>query len=401
MILQQHLVAGLQIAGRAPLGGQPEARERGDAAHAVIGGEAQRVAFRGGQVDQRLEGRAEEAFGGALMIEAVDTRLELLADELGHLARTLAGLHPGVGGDAGVGGADVLAPPVVVHLIDAVDEDEPRLGEVVGGRHDDVPHAARRQRLVDLAADQPVFARDVVLRVRPLAPHELGLVVELVLLGIVFLGEQREGEIPVLVRAHRCHEFVGDQQREVELAQAAVLALGADEFQGVRMSDVEGAHLRAAAATGRRHGEAHLVVDIHERQRAGRVGAGARDIRAARPQRREFVADAAAGLQREPGFVHLVEDVVHRVADGSGHRAIDGGGGGLVLQRAGVRSHAAGGNGAAAQRPDEALVPLVPYGFVLYVRQGTRDTLVGVVHGFVDGRAVFGGQAIFLVPDVE
>ena len=42
MILQQHLVAGLEIAGRAPLGGQAPARQRRDAAHAMIGGEAQR-----------------------------------------------------------------------------------------------------------------------------------------------------------------------------------------------------------------------------------------------------------------------------------------------------------------------------------------------------------------------
>ena len=182
----------------------------------------------------------------------------------------------------------------------------------------------------------------------------------LVLGRVVFLDEQREREIPVRVGPHGLHEIVGDQQREVELAQAAVLALGADEFQGVGMADVEGAHLRAAAAAGRRHGETHLVVDIHERQRAGRVRAGARYVRAARAQRREFIADAATGFEREAGFVHLVQDVVHRVDDGSGHRAVDGGGGGLVLERAGVGRDAAGRNGAAAQGPDETLVPVLP-----------------------------------------
>ena len=60
---------------------------------------------------------------------------------------------------AGVGGADVLAPPVVVHLVDAVDQDEAGLGEVVGGRHDDVPQPPRRQRLVDLAGDQALVVR--------------------------------------------------------------------------------------------------------------------------------------------------------------------------------------------------------------------------------------------------
>ena len=74
----------------------------------------------------------------------------------------------------------------------------------------------------------------------------------------------------------------GDQQRQIELAQPAVLALGANEIHRVGMADVERAHLRAAAAAGRRHGEAHLVVDIHERQRAGRVRAGAADTYAPR-----------------------------------------------------------------------------------------------------------------------
>ena len=82
-------------------------------------------------------------------------------------------LQARIGGDARVGGADVLAPPVVVHLVDAVDEDEARLGEVVGGRHDDVPHAPRRQGLVDLAGDQALVVDDVALVHRPFAPDEL------------------------------------------------------------------------------------------------------------------------------------------------------------------------------------------------------------------------------------
>ena len=54
---------------------------------------------------------------------------------------------------AGVGCTNVLAEPVVVHLVDLVDQHETRLGEIVGGRHDNVPDAARRQRLVDLAGN--------------------------------------------------------------------------------------------------------------------------------------------------------------------------------------------------------------------------------------------------------
>ena len=300
---------------------------------------------------------------------------------------------------AGVGGADVLAPPVVVHLVDAVDQHEAGLGEVVGGRHDHVPHALRRQRLVDPAEDQAGVVADVAGRLRPLAPDELAAVGGVLAddLGLA----HREGQLPVLVFAHGLHELVGDQQRQVELAQPARLALGADEFHRVRVADVERAHLRAAAAAGRRHGEAHLVVDIHERQRARGVGARARDVRAARTQRRELVADAAAGLQREAGLVHLAEDVVHRVADGAGHGAVDRRRRGLVLLRAGVRGDAAGRDRAAAQRPQELLVPGLADGRRLDVGQRPGDTLVGVVHRAVDRRAVLGGQAVFLVPDVE
>ena len=38
----------------------------------------------------------------------------------------------GVGSYARVGGANVLRPPIVVHLVDAVDQREPWFGEVVG-----------------------------------------------------------------------------------------------------------------------------------------------------------------------------------------------------------------------------------------------------------------------------
>ena len=167
------------------------------------------------------------------------------------------------------------------------------------------------------------------------------------------------------------------------------------------MADVERAHLRAAAAAGRRHGETHLVVDIHERQRPAGIRTGARHVRAARTQRRELIPDAAAGFECQAGLVHLVQDVVHRVRDGPGHGAVDGGRRGLVFERAGIGGDAAGGNGPAAQRPDEPFVPLLPGRLIFDIRQSAGHALVGVVHGLVDGCAVFGGQAIFLVPDVE
>ena len=309
--------------------------------------------------------------------------------------------EPRVGGHARVGGADVLAPPVVVHLIDAIDQHEAGLGEVVRRGHDDVPHAACRQRLVDLAADEAVVTRDVGLGRRPFAPHVLGRVAQVRLVGLEFLLRQREGELPVAIVLHRLDELVCHQQRQVELPQATVLALGADELHRIGVADVERAHLRAAAAAGGGNGEAHLVVDIHERQRARGVGAGAGHVGAARPKRREFVADAAAGLKREPRLVHLVQDVVHRVGDRARHRAVDRRGRGLVIERACVRGDAPGRDCAFPQRPKETLAPFLAHRLRLDIRERNSDALVGVVHGVVDRRAVFGRQSVFLVPDVE
>ena len=72
-----------------------------------------------------------------------------------------------------------------------------------------------------------------------------------------------------------------------------------------------------------------------------------------------------------------------------------------MLERAGVRDHSPGRNGAATQRPEEALVPVLAHLVLLDVGERARDALVGIVHRFIDGRAVLGGQAIFLIPDIE
>ena len=300
---------------------------------------------------------------------------------------------------ARVRGADVLAPPVAVHLVDAVDQHESRLGEVVGRAHDHVPHAPRGQGLVDLAEDEARLVAHVAVCVRPFTPQVLRRIGGIDAFDL--LRRHGESELPLTVVAHRAHEGVGDEQREIELPQPAGLALGADEFHDVGVADVEGTHLRAAAAAGRRHREAHLVVDIHERQRAGRIGSGARHVRAARPQRRELVTDATARLEREPRLVDLAQDVVHRIADGSRHRAVDGRGRGLMLLRAGVRSHATRGNRTAPQRPEKPLVPVFADRIVLDIRKRARDALVGVVHGAIEWSSVLGAQSILLVPDVQ
>ena len=167
------------------------------------------------------------------------------------------------------------------------------------------------------------------------------------------------------------------------------------------MRDIEGAHLGAAPAAGRGHGETHLVVDIHERQRAGGVGTGAGNVGAAWTQRREFIADAATGLERQPGFVDLAQDVIHRVGDDARHGAVDRAGGRLVLERASVGGDATSGNGAATQCPQEAFVPIsLLLGRGLGISQGPGDALVGIVDGGIDGIALLGLETVFLVPDV-
>ena len=145
----------------------------------------------------------------------------------------------------------------------------------------------------------------------PFAPDKLGRVVQRIVGRVVLFDGHRERQLPFTVFAHRLHELIGDQQRQVELAQTAVLALGADELHGIGMPDIEGGHLRTAAATGRRHGETHLVVDIHERQRAGGMRTGAGDVCTLGAQGGKFIADAAAGFQGKPCFMHLVENVIH------------------------------------------------------------------------------------------
>src|SRR5699024_8506044 len=72
-----------------------------------------------------------------------------------------------------------------------------------------------------------------------------------------------------------------------------------------------------------------------------------------------------------------------------------------VRLRTGVGGDAAGGNGAAAQRPQESLVPgFLELGRGLDVGQGTGHALPGVVHADIHRFAQLGLETVFLVPDV-
>ena len=134
-------------------------------------------------------------------------------DELGEIDR--AQQARAVGGQrllaARVGGANVLAPPIVVHLVDAIDEHEAGLGEIVRGRHDDVPHAARGKRAVHAASDETTLVGDVVVFRRPFAPNDLLDVVEVDVLFLRFALRERKRELPRQIGPHGLHELVRDQ----------------------------------------------------------------------------------------------------------------------------------------------------------------------------------------------
>ena len=300
---------------------------------------------------------------------------------------------------AGVGGTDLFAEPVVVHLIDLVDQDETGLCIVIGGGHDDVPQLARGQGLVDLAGHLAQIVDHHTLLVGPVRPDHPRRVIQRDAILLHLLGGVGEDQLPGGILLHRTDELFGDEQGEVELTQATILPLGLDELDDIGVTDIHGAHLGATTATGRGDGKAHLVVDIHEGERPRGIGPRSRNEGSARSQGREVVTDAATRLQGQPRLVHLAEDIVHRILNGAGDGAVDGGGRRLVLKRPGVGGDTARRNGTIAQGPQEGFIPGV--GFALLRSQRASDTLVGLVDGAVDGGAILALETILAVPDLE
>ena len=207
--------------------------------------------------------------------------------------------------------------------------------------------------------------------------------------------------MPVVAIAHGFDEVFGDQQGQVELAQAAIFTLGLDKVDHVRVVHVEGGHLGASAATGGRHGEAHAVKDIHERQRAGGGSTCAGHIGAAGAQGGELITNTAAGFEGKAGFVVFLQNVVHGVLNGARHGAVDGGRGWFVGFRAGVGGNTASRDGTVAQGPDEFFLVLGTVGFVFHFGKGSGNALVSCFDVFIDGFAGFGFELVLAVPDVQ
>ncbi len=261
---------------------------------------------------------------------------------------------------ARVGGIDALAVAEVVVGVDAVDEEHARLGMVVGRTHDLVPQLARARLAVD---PQPVVA--AVGAGRLLRGARLGAVHQLDL--AVFL--------------HRAHERIGHTDRDVEVAQLA-LVLGVDEVLHVGVVAAQHAHLRAAPAARALHRFAAAVEHAHVAHRTRRARLRGADPGTLGPDAREVVAHAAAAAHGLGGFGERGVDAgvaLFRRGDRIAHRlheAVDQGG---AERGAGGRIDAAGGDEAAALRIEEARFPQRAQRRRLDRGERTRDARTHVV----------------------
>ena len=173
---------------------------------------------------------------------------------------------------AGIGGLDHFAVIEVVVLVHAVEEEDARLGVIVGGFHDLIPQVAGAQLAV-----HPL----TVLALVGAAGTHLGI------------GFGAVGQFDFAIAVDRFHEGIGDADRDVEVGQVA-LVLGVDEDFDIRMVATQDAHLRTAAGAGRFDGLAGTVEDAHVGNRTGSARLRALDVGALRPDGRKVIADAAA-----------------------------------------------------------------------------------------------------------
>ena len=160
--------------------------------------------------------------------------------------------------------------------VDPVDEQHTRLGVVVSRTHDLVPERWGRDCLVNL-------------------PFKL--------------------EFPPLFILHRRHEGIRDHHRQIEVPQPTCLTLGFDEGFDVRVVATQCRHHGTAPLTSGHDGLAHGIPDIHEGQRTTGISRHTLHQCTFRPQRREVIADAAALLHGQRGFLEHIEDAVEAVWD--------------------------------------------------------------------------------------
>jgi hypothetical protein len=255
---------------------------------------------------------------------------------------------------ARVGGVDGFAVREVVVGVDAVEEQHPRLGVVVGGPHDLVPQLACGERAVD--------PRAVVALARAFG--------HLLRAGAGAVHQVKGGVV-----LHCLHEGIGHADRDVEVGEIAGV-LRVDELLDVGVVAAQHPHLRAAPRARRFHGFAGAVEDAHVRHRAGGAGLRARNPGPARADAREVVAHAAAAAHGLGRFgERRVDAGVAFVVAGDGvahglHEAVDERGSELGAC-GGV--DAPGGHEAGFERLQEARFPWRPRLIGFRLGQGARD----------------------------
>ena len=277
----------------------------------------------------------------------------------------------------GVSGLDLLGVVEVVVAPDLVEEQDARLGKVVGRGHDGVPQLARRH-----------------LAVHPLAVGALVGTLGLDLLARFGLVHQ----LPIGARGDRLHEGVGHADRDVEVVPAPRRALGGDEFQHVRVVDAQHAHLRAAPAAGALDRRARLVEHVHvaarpagKRMRAldeGALGADAAEVVAHATAAAHGLGGLAQGFvdARVAVGVAALNGVAHRLHEAVDQRGLNIGAG---------RAHdAPGADGAGVQVGEEFLFPLGAQFGLFDAGQRARHAAVELVEPGLARLEVLFGQHI-------
>jgi hypothetical protein len=94
------------------------------------------------------------------------------------------------------------------------------------------------------------------------------------------------------IRSQRPHEGIRHADRQVEIAEAAIV-LGGDETLNIRMINAQYAHLRAASRASRFNGLAGSIEHFHVRHRPRSTRLRALHLRPSRTDSAEIVAHAA------------------------------------------------------------------------------------------------------------
>jgi len=157
-----------------------------------------------------------------------------------------------------------------------------------------------------------------------------------------------------------------------------------------------GGHHRPAPAARRHDGAAHRIPDIHEGQGAGGVGGHPLHLGPARADGGKVIADAAALLHGQGGFLQHLEDARQAVGDGAHDKAVE--------QRDGPACARPGGDPACGQILEilqRGIEPVFPDGRVRFgFRQGAGDAPPGVFDRAVQRHTVDVLQTVLHVPDL-